>query len=348
MSELSFDCYPLVAALPSARAWLTFLANIQRSPHTVDAYARDLQDYLSFCQHHDLAVATVQKVDIACYVRDLAERPRLAAPKVVRLDSGVGLANATMQRRLTAIRLFYDFLVEDGARTTNPVGRGRYAPGRNFGGTRDRALLRRYTRMPWIPTETQWQALLTVVRTEGLRTRCMFALAYDAGLRREELCCLATSDIEPGKRLLHLRAETTKNAKARVVPFSEPTADLYAAYLQERRALSRARGPLFLSESRRNRAQPISKWTWSKVIHRIAQQAEVPQFTPHTLRHLCLTDLARAGWDLHEIAAFAGHSSIETTRLYVRISGHDLAQRLAAGMDSIHAWRAASLGEAPV
>lgn len=345
MTEVQFDRYPFVGQLPSARAWIVFQANLQRSPQTVDAYARDLQDYLAFCQQHQLAAETAQKEHIALYVRDMAERPRPRGRNGSVLVSGTGLANATMQRRLTAVRLYYDSLVEDGTCLRNPVGRGRYTPGKGFAGTRDHALLRRYTKLPWIPTEDQWQAILEATRREPPRNRFMFALAYDAGLRREELCRLATTDIEPGKRLIHIRAETTKNQKARVVPYSEPTADLYAAYLVERRRLSRARGPLFLSESRRNRSQPLSKWMWSKIIHQIAEQAAVPQFTPHTLRHLCLTDLARAGWDLREIAEFAGHTSIETTRLYIRLSGRDLAKKLDAGMASIHAWRARVMKE---
>ncbi len=76
----------------------------------------------------------------------------------------------------------------------------------------------------------------------------------------------------------------------RMVPYSEATGTLYVAYLQERRGLSRNRGPLFLSMSDRNLAAPISIWTWSKVVKGITQRAEVPQFTTHTPRHLCLTD----------------------------------------------------------
>lgn len=80
-------------------------------------------------------------------------------------------------------------------------------------------------------------------------------------------------------------------------------------------------------------------WTWSKVIRRIANGAELPRFSTHTFRHLCLTDLARAGWDLHEIARFAGHRSQVTTQQYIHLSGRDLAARLAQGMEQIHTWR---------
>jgi integrase/recombinase XerD len=173
----------------------------------------------------------------------------------------------------------------------------------------------------------------------------MLALAYDAGLRREELCALATSDIDPAQRMIRVRAETTKNMMERMVPYSEATSVLYMAYLQERRQLSRARGPLFLSESDRNLASPITIWTWSKVVKGIAERAGVQQFTTHTPRHLCLTDLARCGWDIHEIALFAGHRRVETSHLYIHLSGRELAAKIEQGMASIHAWRSKMLVE---
>lgn len=115
-----------------------------------------------------------------------------------------------------------------------------------------------------------------------------------------------------------------------------------------RRAISRARGPLFLSESRRNHAEPLSLWTWSKVVRRIALAAGVPRFSTHTTRHLCLTDLTRMGWELHAIAIFAGHRSTEVTLTYIHLSGRDLAEKLNRGMEQIHGWRVemlARLGE---
>nr|WP_232546889.1 site-specific integrase [Streptomyces antimycoticus] len=93
----------------------------------------------------------------------------------------------------------------------------------------------------------------------------------------------------------------------RVVPYSASTGVLLSGYLAHRAGISRARGPLFLSEPRRNHAQPLSLWTWPKVVRRIALEAGVERFSTHTTRHLCLTDLARMGWEVHAIATFAGH-----------------------------------------
>ena len=344
MSEVRWECYPLVAASPHARSWLT-IVGVGLAPATVDAYGRALQDYLAFSDRRAAAPETASREHIAAYIEDLTTRPNPRGAAGRALDSGAGLANGTLQLRLTAVRLFYDHLVEERLRPDNPVGRGRYTPGRGFGGARDRGLLPRYQTLPWIPTDEEWRAVLQAARPEPLRNRLMLALSYDAGLRREEVCALATGDVDPSRRLLRVRAEVTKGRRERVVPYSAATTVLYAAYLHERARLCRDRGPLFRSESRRNRGQAISIWTWTKAVERIADRAGVPRFTPHTLRHLCLTDLARAGWELHEIARFAGHRSIQTTLRYIHLSGRDLADKIAHGMAAIHDRRAALTAE---
>jgi len=187
---------------------------------------------------------------------------------------------------------------------------------------------------------------LEVARREPVRNRLMLALAYDAALRREELCSLQTSDLDPAHRMLRVRAETTKNRRERMVPYSAAAGDLLSGYLAHRSGVSRARGPLFLSESRRNHAQPLSLWTWSKVVRQLALDAGVQQFSTHTPRHLCLTDLARMGWEVHAIAAFAGHRHTDSTLAYIHLSGRDLAGKLGSGMDHIHAWRVRMLASA--
>ena len=80
------------------------------------------------------------------------------------LDSGAGLSNATLQQRLVPVRLFYDFLVEEGVRDSNPVGRGAYTPGRRFGGGTSRPLVPRMGKLPWIPGEAEWLQVLEVFR----------------------------------------------------------------------------------------------------------------------------------------------------------------------------------------
>jgi integrase/recombinase XerD len=334
--------WPDLRSCQLAIRWLVWQQDLGRSPRTVDAYARSLVDYLRFCERAHVDVLGAGRAEIAGYVRDLRERPGRHGANVVALDSGAGLANATLQLRVTVVRLFYDFLVEEGVRDRNPVGRG-YRAGDGRGGRR--GLVPRFQGLLWIPTDEQWRAVLEVAAGESLRNRLMLALAYDAALRREELCLLRTDDLDPAHRTLRVRAETTKTRRGRVVPYSAVAGQLLAAYLAHRRSITRERGALFVSESPRNRASAISPWTWSKVVRSIAVRAGVEAFSTHTLRHLCLTDLARSGWELHQIATFAGHQRTDTTQRYIHLSGRDLADRLARGMTQIHAERIALIGE---
>ena len=121
--------------------------------------------------------------------------------------------------------------MEEGLRDTNPVGRGRYTPAKGFGAKTTYGLARRHKRLPRIPSDEQWRRFLGQDRDEPLRNRCMPALAYDAALRREELCALESGDSQPVHRLLRVRAETSKSGRDRVVPYSETGGVLLAAYL---------------------------------------------------------------------------------------------------------------------
>jgi len=297
--------WPVLGRHERAAEWLGIWTNLGRARRTIDAYSRGLAEYLLVCERDGVDPLSANRSQVALFVRELATRPHRGA-NVVALDSGVGLSNATLQQRLVPVRLFYDFLIEEGVRDSNPVGRGRYTPGRQFGGGA-RPLVPRMVKLPWIPAESEWARLLDAFGREPIRNRLMLALAYDSALRREELCSLRTDDFDPAHRTLRVRAETTKTRRERIVPYSASTGVLLGSYLRHRGTLSRARGPLFLSESRRNLAEPLTLWTWSKVVRRVALAADVPRFSTHTTRHLCLTDLARMGWELHVIATFAGH-----------------------------------------
>jgi site-specific recombinase XerD/transposase len=331
--------WPVLGRHERAAEWLGIWADLGRAPRTIDAYARGLAEYLESCERSGCGPLTATRADVAGFVRELRTRPSRSGGNVIALDSGAGLSNATLQQRLVPVRLFYDYLVEEGVRDSNPVGRGAYTPGRRFGGAGPRPLVPRMEKLPWIPGDAEWLQVLDVFRGEPARNRLMLALAYDAALRRAELCSLRTDDLDPAHRTIRVRAETTKTRRERVVPYSAPTGQLLAAYLRHRNTVSRERGPLFLSESRRNRAEPLSLWSWSKIVRRVALEAGVPRFSAHTTRHLCLTDLARMGWEVHAIATFAGHRSTDSTLRYIHLSGRELAEKLNASMTHIHAWR---------
>jgi integrase/recombinase XerD len=341
--EPEWPRYPLIASNCYARRWIASCSSLGLARNTITAYMNAIEGFLRFEQEHGVDLRGTSRESIARYVGEMRSQPRRSAPDEARAGSGGCLSNATLQQRLTAVRLLFEFLIDEGLVRTNPVGCGRYTSSRQFGGGGDRGLVQRFHKLPWIPTEEQWRSLLAVVREESKRNRCMLAFAYDAALRREELCQLHGSDLDPAHRLLRVRAETTKGRRERVVPYSETAAELLRDYLHRRPSVTGDRHAVFLSESPRNRGAAITLWTWSKVVRSIALRADVPAFSTHTLRHLCLTDLARSGWQLHEIARFAGHQSLETTRQYIHLSGQDLADRFAKTMRQIHTWRIEAL-----
>ena len=278
MKSIAWEKYPLVAGHALAHDLLLLEALLGHATNTLDAYARGREDFFAACARWQVAPEQATREHVALWVRELTTRklkPKSSSHETVVSTQGV--ANATLQQRLTAVRLFFDFLVEKGARTDNPVGQGRYTPSQGFvraaSGDRLRGLVPCHHTLPWIPNDEQWQALLAALRAEPLRNRAMFALGYDAALRREELCLLEIADFDFAHLLLTVRAETTKSRRTRIVPFSATTACLLGEYLKLRRQLTTERGPIFLSFSPRNKGKPLSIWTWSKVAAQLAEAA---------------------------------------------------------------------------
>jgi site-specific recombinase XerD len=326
----------LIASNAYARRWLQFLANIGRAPNTIDAYGRAVEDHLRFGAGWGEEPLQVRADAIAAWIGAMLERPGPRSAKVVRRDSAAGLANATIQQRITAVRSFYDFLVEDGLRERTPVRRGQSSVKSGRGRRPRHGLVRRIEQAPWIPSDEVWQGILAVAVVEPLRNRLMLALAYDGALRREELVRLAVDDFEPSHQLIHLRAVTTKSQRSREVAYGTTASQLFVAYLAERRRLfGRTGGALFRSTSNRNFGSPLGLSSWSKSVTAIAERAAAPRLSTHTLRHLRLTDLARADWTLDQIAQYAGHRDVATTMRYIHLSGRELAAKLHRARASI-------------
>jgi len=234
--------------------------------------------------------------------------------------------------------LLYDYLIEERIRRNqcNPVGKGKFTPGRAFAGKRERGMLRHYERMPWIPGDDEWDRILESARAEPLRNRLMLLLAYDGALRRSELVALQVRDLSVPHQQITIRPEIAKNGRGRVIMYGDVARDLLRQYLDERADQEISVGLLFRSQSDRNRAQGMTAASWDKVVDRIAKRAGLHhRFTTHTPRHLRLTDLARTGMDLHAIAQYAGHSHLETTRIYIKLSGRETAERVRLCMQDL-------------
>lgn len=350
MHEIEWRRYPLVASVPWAREWLEIQAKLGLASTTLEAYGRGANDFLAFCQRQGLGAVEAKKVAIAAYVDNMTRRSNPKGANIRYAHSGVGLANATLQQRLTVVRLLYDHLIETGVRADqrNPVGRGTFTPGRAFAGKRERGLLPHFTLHPWIPGDDDWDRILLATAQEPLRNQLMLLLAYDGALRRSEVAALEVRDLAVPVQQITIRSEITKNGHGRVVMFGDVARELLRRYLDERAEAGIRGGRLFRSASNRNHQQGVTPATWDKIVGRIAERAGVPHlFTTHTLRHLRLTDLARAGEELHVIADYAGHRSLETTKLYVTLSGRETAERVRVSLRHLDQRLARLLEETP-
>src|SRR6202158_4182827 len=197
MAEALVEKWPVLARHDRAMEWLQIWTDLGRAPRTMDAYSRGLAEYLQVCEREGIDPLAATRAQVALFVRELTSRPSRRGTNVVALDSGSGLANATLQQRLVPVRLFYDFLVEEGVRESNPVGRGRYTPGRASGAG---ALVPRMVKLPWIPSEAEWAALVGAGAHHPVPHRVVLSLAYDAALRRGGVCALRSAGLGAGGR----------------------------------------------------------------------------------------------------------------------------------------------------
>lgn len=367
---IRWDLYPHASANPHARAYLEYLVLLERSPKTIDAYARGIDDlvrYYESCVPESLVEA--DESEILTYLADLESRPSYSPSKRqpfktnmqqsagnVRHLSEIGrkdgpLADTTIAQRVVAIRLFYDFLIRRRIRQDglNPLARGS---ANRHGQRARRGAYRAGKRLPWTPSDEQWHRIvLDIVAHEGQRNQAMLILAYDAALRREEIVRLRVDDVDFSQATLTVRGEVSKNGRKRVVPFSGFTELLIRRYFEADRQMmvetfgAEPNGEVFLSESTACPGRPLAVGAVNDVVKRVCQRLDLPRLTPHTFRHQRCTILRRAGVALDDIALFAGHKSTDTTRLYIHIVPSELGRTIREKSQSFDAFMERAIGE---
>jgi hypothetical protein len=90
---------PVLGRHERAAEWPRVWTDLGRTPRTIYAYARGLAEYLEMCEREGIDPATASRADIARFVRELTEWPSRRGTNAVSIDSGSGLANATVQQR---------------------------------------------------------------------------------------------------------------------------------------------------------------------------------------------------------------------------------------------------------
>jgi len=331
MSDVNWGCCPLVAQTPRVRAFIEQLAKERKARSTIENYSRNLNDFL--LAFPELPFSELLEADencIADYVDWLWKREaqRSDRSKITYL-TGSQLAPATIRRRLSALRGFYHWAIRLRHRhdPINPVREGVRG--------HERGLVSTPVSIPWIPDERQWTAILKyVLTTLSTRDQAIVLLAHDGALRREEIVQLRVDDIDWRMHTMTIRAAISKNKMPGTIVLSQPTWTRLKEYVEEDRAAlvaafgAEANGPIFLSDSHRNPGQPLSKWTVKDIFDRISDALQIPQLTPHKMRHLMLTELKKSGMDLLDVSRYARHRKIASTEIYLHTDLSDLARQV--------------------
>ena len=175
---------------------------------------------------------------------------------------------------------------------------------------------RREFRIPNILSDEEVKHLISV--TTSIKARCIVGLFYGTGARLEEMCHLKMTYINSANGEVKLQG---KGRKERMTIFPKTLlADLYQ-YHKEHQPKT------YLFEGR-TPGQPLSNGAMQVAVRKAMQNAGFPKgkFTAHSLRHSFATHLLDAGTDLHTIRVLLGHSSIETTMIYLHLQKNKRAQ----------------------
>lgn len=260
--------------------------------NTLDAYARDLDDART---HVRGALGGASAEVIEAYVAELARR---------------GLSPATARRRISALRQFYHFLLQENVRADDPTSR-LDAP-------------KRARSLPKTLSVEEIERLIEAAETP--RDKALIELLYGAGLRVSELVSLPLRTApRPGQE--HMIIEG-KGGKERLVALGRPALAALEAHLATRT------GALPKNEAQREKAQrwlfPSSSAADGKLTRRrVAQILEAAsakagidptRVSPHVLRHAFATHLVEGGADLRTVQTLLGHADIATTQVYTHVA----------------------------
>jgi site-specific recombinase XerD len=314
---------------PLLDAYLEFVAARCR-PNTVLATAFDLKVFFTVVAK---PAAEVTPADVLGFVT--AQRAGAdTATAVALVDGGGGGVSArTVRRRLSTVSGLFAFLQARGDVVANPVPRSLPTRRERSRPRQGVPLLRSARTLPTILSPDQVDALICALRTH--RDRAMVAAMVLGGLRRCEVLGLRMQDLRFGERRVFV-AEG-KGGHQRLVPVSGRFFSSVKDYLDGERPADATTDHVFVVLKGPRRGQPLSASGIDEVLDGARRRAGLDKATCHQLRHTCLTRLREAGMALEAIQAQAGHSSIESTRIYLHLGDDWLAGQYRRAAEAIDA-----------
>jgi integrase/recombinase XerC len=281
------------------RAWIErFIAHLtherRMSLHTADAYRRDLRSLEGFsqrraiCGWHELGPVHVRAFAAA--------------------EHAGGLAPRSIQRRLSAVRSFYEFLIREGHCTRNAALDVR-AP-------------KTKQRLPTTLDADQMGRFLEfrVDDTLSMRDKAIMELFYSSGLRLSELVGLDTESLDLKDRTVRVDG---KGGKTRILPIGRFAVAALHQWLAERASLPKRDNAIFVGRSGRRltpRAVQLRVNIWAR---RTGLGVHVH---PHMFRHSFASHLLESSTDLRGVQELLGHADIGTTQIYTHLDFQHLAK----------------------
>ena len=282
--------------------WLKEREIQNQSKHTLQAYERDVSDFLNFCQRHALALGDVESTDLRQFMAEKVEQQ--------------GLSSSSLQRLLSAIRQFMKWAEQAQYVSFNPAD--------------DFQLKRQSRPLPGMVDIETIHQILDQPEPEGevqqqmwKRDKAILELLYSSGLRLAEVQGLRIKDIDFNRQLLRI---TGKGNKTRIVPFVSKAKDSVMAWLQIY--------PLwhgdFVPEAHvfiTQKGNPLGARQIENRVKLQAQRAGVNvDLHPHLLRHCFASHMLSNSRDLRAVQEMLGHSNLTTTQIYTHVDFDHLAQ----------------------
>ncbi|MGY3266098.1 tyrosine recombinase XerC [Lysobacter sp. HA35] len=290
---MSTDFATADAATPaSVDAFLAHLAGERQvSAHTLDAYRRDLSSLAAWSASHAVAIEQLDGEHLRAFIAD--EHRRGCAPK-------------TLQRRLSACRSYFGWMLRHGRIAANPVA-GLRAP-------------KAARKLPRVldPDEAKMLVETPVDAPLGLRDRALLELFYSSGLRVSELCGLRWAQIDLDDSLVTVHG---KGKRERTVPIGSHA----RAALGEWRASTGAKSDDAVFPGRAG--SPITTRAVQLRVRQLAErQGLFKQVHPHMLRHSFASHILESSGDLRGVQELLGHADLSTTQIYTHLDYQHLAK----------------------
>lgn len=267
------------------------------SSHTLSAYRRDIEQYLSFIESRKRKYSQADNILIRSFLAFLYNN---------------NIKKSSAARKLAAIRSFYQYCVhrrwvkENPAKVVSTPKQGKNVPS--------------------FLSEEEMAVFLDIPASEKpleMRDRALLELLYATGIRVSELIGIDLSDINFEERLIRVRG---KGKKERIVLFGSRAEKKIKQYLKKRFVIHKGRidkNALFLNY----RGERLSVRSVQRIVDGYFKKSAVKRkLSPHSLRHSFASHLLSRGADLRVIQELLGHESLATTQKYTHLDLKRLLQ----------------------